>query len=92
MTKNKSMDIQLLPKIIEHCDEIAADVKATVNYETFADHHVYPRASSQSLAQIGELIKRLSDEVTQNPEYDFKDWKNAARFRDKIAHGYGSLR
>jgi uncharacterized protein with HEPN domain len=91
MTKNKNIDMQLLPKIIAHCNEVITDINIMGDVETFANHQFCPRASAQSLAQIGELIKRLSDTTTKNPDYNLADWKGMARFRDKISHGYGSL-
>jgi uncharacterized protein with HEPN domain len=89
MLKNKKTDIEIIKKIVKHCNHINTDVNAMGTYEVFENDYVYQRASSQSLQQISELAKGLSDAaINRSKEIN---WKGLKGFRTFVAHEYEAL-
>ena len=74
---------------MKHCNYIITDVASMGTYETFENNHVYKRASSQSLQQISELAKSLSDAATNRSKEI--NWKGLKGFRTFVAHEYEAL-
>ena len=80
-------DRLIMELMIEYCDAIISDVSAIGgDIDDFLESPTTQRACSFSLLQIGEHVKRISDE-TRN-RYDHIDWKKIAGMRDFIAHRY----
>ena len=83
-------DIQILQKICGYCD----DIMFTHNefhreYNTFCNNPTYRNAIALCLLQIGELVKKLSDEFTNSqPE---TPWKAIRGMRNIVAHEYGNI-
>ena len=80
-------DIDTLRLIVEFCDEIADDIQRFgTDIEDFLDDRAYQRSTTFSIEQIGELVKRLSSDLTE--EFDDVDWHEIAKMRDFVAHRY----
>ena len=80
-------DIDTLRLIVEFCDEIADDIQRFgTDVEDFLEDKAYQRSTTFSIEQIGELVKRLSSDLTD--EFDDVDWHEIAKMRDFVAHRY----
>ncbi len=80
-------DIDTLRLIMEFCDEIADDIQRFgTDIEDFLDDKAYQRSTTFSIEQIGELVKRLSSDFTE--EFEDVDWHEIAKMRDFVAHRY----
>ena len=80
-------DIDTLRLIVEFCDEIADDIQRFgTDIEDFLDDKAYQRSTTFSIEQIGELVKCLSSDLTE--EFDDVDWHEIAKMRDFVAHRY----
>jgi uncharacterized protein with HEPN domain len=82
-------NIEILKKIVSHCNHIISDVQAMNTYLVFETNHVYQRASSQSLQQIAELAKGFSEAVLNRSKEI--NWKGLKGFRTFVAHKYEAL-
>ena len=85
-----SRDIQILQKICGYCD----DIMFTHNefhreYNTFCNNPTYRNAIALCLLQIGELVKKLSDEFTNS--HTEIPWKAIRGMRNVVAHEYGNI-
>ena len=82
-----SLEIDRLKLIVEFCDEIAEDMRRFgADVDDFLEDKAYQRSVSFSIEQIGELVKRLPSELTD--EFDDVGWHEIAKMRDFIAHRY----
>ena len=81
---------KILLTIIKHCN-IIEDTKKYFgnNYNNFEENNIYQNAILTPITQIGELVKRLSDEFKQN--YNDIPWKNIAGMRDIVVHNYETI-
>ena len=80
-------DIDTLRLIVEFCNEIANDIQRFgTDIEDFLDDKAYQRSTTFSIEQIGELVKRLSPDLTE--EFNDVDWHEIAKMRDFVAHRY----
>ena len=79
-------DRELIKKILEYIEDIEEDVVNCQDIETFLEKKIYFRSCITSLTQIGELVKRLSPEITNG--YSEVEWSKIARLRDYLVHGY----
>ena len=78
-------DIETLRLIVQFCDEIANDIQRFgTDIEDFLDDKAYQRSTTFSIEQIGELVKRLSPDLTE--EFNDVDWHEIAKMRDFVAH------
>ena len=83
----------ILNKILDYCKEI--DNTHNVfkrNIDLFFDKengYIYRNSLAMSVLQIGELAKRLSDDIRINNKHI--PWKEIMGMRDIFAHHYGSL-
>ena len=72
---------------MEFCDEIANDIQRFgTDIEDFLNDKAYQRSTSFSIEQIGELVKRLSPDLTE--EFNDVDLYEIAKMRDFVAHRY----
>ena len=83
----KKADEHVLKQMRMFCSEIAASV-AHIHYEDFILPQKYEKRNSClfALLQIGELAKKLSDEVKSH--HGDVIWKNWSGVRNTIAHNY----
>ena len=72
------LEIDLALKFVENMTE-----------EEFLTDERTKRAVEMTAINIGELTKHLTKEFRE--EYPQVEWKNAARFRDIVAHKYETL-
>ena len=79
-------DRELIEKILEYIGDIEEDIVDCQDIETFLEKKIYFRSCITSLIQIGELVKRLSPEITNN--HNEVEWSKIARLRDYLVHGY----
>ncbi len=80
-------DIDTMRLIVDFCDEIADDIQRFgTDIEDFLDDKAYQRSATFSIEQIGELVKRLSSDLTE--EFKDVDWHEIAKMRDFVAHRY----
>ncbi|MBQ9487770.1 MAG: DUF86 domain-containing protein [Selenomonadaceae bacterium] len=77
-----------LQKIVSEID-IILNFLEDMNLEEFLNDEKTKRAVGMTAINIGELTKNLSDEIRKN--YQHISWKDAARFRDVVAHKYETL-
>ena len=70
--------------------EIIFDFLGDMKLEEFLSDEKTKRAIGMTVINVGELVKNLSQEFRQ--EYSKISWKNAARFRDVVAHKYETLK
>lgn len=86
----ETKDKQILEHIISYCDEIRMAVQCFGKDESiFKTNPVFLNACSMPLLQIGELAKKLSDDlITSTSEIP---WRQIKGMRDFFAHDYRSM-
>lgn len=85
--KLNNRDEQLIHHIVRYCDEIECALLQFDRDKTlFISNPVFFNACCMPLMQIGELAKRLSDELLANNQ-DIP-WKQIKGMRDFFAHDY----
>ena len=88
-----SRDKMILIKIITYCDEIEKTHAFFQQDKTlFYDKEkgfVYRNSITMPILQIGELAKRLSEEMRNH--HDDIPWRAVMGMRDIFAHHYGAL-
>ena len=91
--KTKNRDNVLIRKILNYCCQIETTHRFFNNNENFffniENGFTYINAISMPILQIGELTKNLSEEFCKT--HNAIEWKQIARFRDILAHHYGSI-
>ena len=87
--ENNTNDKEVLYKIVKHCDEILGDAHYVGSIEALAQDNRTFRATTQSIAQIGELSKRLSDSTIAKTNH--LDWKGIRGIREMIVHDYAKM-
>lgn len=88
MTNNK--DKQILQHILAYCDEINLTIKSFGKSKSkFLKDFIYVNAISMPIMQIGELSKKISDDVKM--ELPDIPWKQIAGIRNIFAHAYHSM-
>jgi len=76
--------------IIKYCDDIAYLIGLYgSDEEDFKENIQLQYGCVFSMEQIGELIKRLPEEMTR--PYPQIDWDGMKGMRDKIAHSYARI-
>ena len=78
----------VLQKIYSEIDVVLRFLEG-LTLENFLNNEILKRATGMTAINIGELTKNLSMEFREN--YPQVAWKDAARFRDVIAHKYETL-
>ena len=81
-------DKGLLVKIIKHCQRIESKVSGVCK-ECFEKNEDLKEIVCFNIFQIGELVKHLSKEFTNN--YNKMPWSDICGMRDIIVHGYGTV-
>jgi len=83
-------DDALLRCIINYCAEIESDrARFGDSLDDFMEDRSYQRSCCMNLLQIGESVRKLSDEFkARNNEMD---WTAVIGFRNLVAHRYESL-
>ena len=83
-------DEQILQHIIKYCNQIDTTVKElNVTKNKFEENFIFQNALSMPILQIGELVKRFSDEfVKENPEIP---WRYIAGMRNRLVHEYTEI-
>ena len=85
-----SRDIQILQKIQGYCDDIMfTHDEFHREYNTFCNNPTYRNAIALCLLQIGELVKKLSDDFTQS--HPSIPWRAIRGMRNVVAHEYGNI-
>ncbi len=81
---------KILMAIVKHCN-IIEETKLYFgdNYSNFEENSIYQNAILTPVTQIGELVKRLSNEFRQ--ENSEIPWKNIAGMRDIVVHNYETI-
>ena len=81
---------KILLAIIKHCNIIEDTKKHFGNdYHNFEENNIYQNAILTPVTQIGELVKRLSNEFRN--EYTEIPWRNIAGMRDIVVHNYETI-
>lgn len=81
---------KILIAIIKHCNIIEETKKHFGNsHEVFTNNAIYQNAILTPITQIGELVKRLSDEFKKT--YNEIPWRNIAGMRDIVVHNYETI-
>ena len=76
--------------ILRYCEQVRGSLAEIQNdQDRFLSSHTYQNAISMCILQIGELVKRLSDDFLQ--EYTYIPWSLIAKTRDNYAHHYGTV-
>ena len=76
--------------ILRYCEQVRGSL-AEIQHDRdrFLASHTYQNAISMCVLQIGELVKRLSDDFLQ--EYTYIPRSLIAKTRDNYAHHYGTV-
>ena len=83
-------DISLLQIIVRYCTDIENAMDRFGNDEdSFLEDIEYQYTCSFCIAQIGEVVKRLSPELTGR--YREISWDKIAKMRDFLNHSYHSI-
>ena len=83
-------DIRYLEKIIRYCDDIKDAIRLFgTDIEDLYDNVHYQNDCAFILIQIGETVKKLSDDIIK--KYPKTEWSNVAKLRDRITHRYESI-
>lgn len=85
-----SRDIQILEKVRQYCDDIVfTHAEYKHDYEVFRANPTYRNAIALCLMQIGELVRKLSDEFVQ--AHTDIPWRAIRGMRNVVAHEYGHI-
>ena len=87
MRTNK--DKQLLRHILEYCSRVEEAVKRIGTEENLLADAFSQDALAMPLAQIGELVRILSDEF--KTAYGEIPWRKISGMRNHLIHGYGQI-
>ena len=79
----------ILLNIVKHCERINVTVTGLSKQE-FDSNEMVKDILCFNLLQIGELAKKLEPNFIK--EYGNAPWKNIKGMRDRIVHGYGTIR
>ena len=85
----KIRDRGLLLYIIKHCNRIEEKL-ATIEEKDFYENEDVQEIICFNLFQIGELVVHLSDDFIT--EYNQIPWVSIRGMRNRIGHGYGSIK
>lgn len=81
---------KVIQTIIKHCDIIKETKEHFgIEYGSFENNAIYQNAVLTPVTQIGELVKKLSDEFRK--KYDEIPWRNIAGMRDIVVHNYETI-
>ena len=81
--------IQRINTIIKHAEVVEKDLDG-VSLAKFKEMDVLVRATAFSIAQIGEQMIQIEDELKD--DYNNLPWKEARNMRNLIVHVYSSVK
>lgn len=84
-TKDKGRLLQ----IVKHCKRIEEKIK-NIDKNEFEINDDIREIVCFNIFQVGELAKELSDELIN--KYDKIPWKQIKGMRDRIGHGYETIK
>jgi len=83
-------DVKYIESIVKHCDNIEEAVQINgADEEIFFNNVHFQNDCAFALLQIGEIVKRLSDEIMLR--YPKAEWSDIAKLRDIISHKYEGI-
>jgi uncharacterized protein with HEPN domain len=83
-------DIRYLETIVRYCGDIKEAIRLFgKDVEDLCDNIHFQNDCAFILIQIGEIVKKLSPELTNR--YPKTEWKNIAKLRGRITHRYESI-
>ena len=77
-----------IEKINHYCREIMSFCDG-ISYKDFADSNMLKFSCSFALAQIGELVKQLSEKIKER--HSEVPWHKVAGFRNRVIHEYDKI-
>lgn len=87
---HQNRDSQILEKISRYCSDIQfTHAEYRHDYDTFCSNPTYRNAIALCLLQIGELVKKLSEEFTNT--YTEIPWRAIRGMRNVVAHEYANI-
>jgi uncharacterized protein with HEPN domain len=85
-----SRDVRYLESIVRYCGNIEEAIKIFgKDMEDLSENLHFQNDCAFILIQIGEVVKKLSSELTN--KYPRTEWSNIAKLRDRITHNYESI-
>ena len=82
-------DVETLRTILKNCKNIDCDLTKCDDFTDFLESDTIQRSCAFSMIQIGEFVKRLTDEFVS--KHDEISWSQIARYRDLLAHNYAVI-
>ncbi len=83
-------DVKHLELIIRYCGDIEDAIESFgSDEEDFLNNVQYQRSCAFTVSQIGERVKRLSNNITT--KFPDVEWKEIAGFRDVLSHDYENV-
>lgn len=87
---HQNRDVQILKKIRGYCHDIQfTHTEYYHDYDTFCNNPTYRNAIALCLLQIGELVKKLSEDFLNT--YPDIPWKAIRGMRNVVAHEYANI-
>ena len=87
----KDKNISILKHIVKYCVEINETLNNyNVNKDEFMNNHIFKKAVSMGILQIGELSNNLTEEYRESTINEM-NWRVIRGMRNHFAHGYGSM-
>ncbi len=81
----------IVNKILNYCQDINETVERFGDsLEVFTKDKDFQKSICFSIAQIGELTTRFSDDYKMNTQKDV-DWRGAKGLRNIVVHNYGAI-
>lgn len=85
-----SKDHMLITKMIEYCNQIEQTVQRFGrDFTIYEADFIYRNACAMCIMQIGELVGKLSSEITER--YSTIPWRGIKATRNIFAHAYGDV-
>lgn len=85
-----SKDQMLLSKMMEYCDQIEQTVQRFgCDFSIYEADFIYRNAYAMCIMQIGELVGKLSSDITE--KYSTIPWRGIKATRNIFAHAYGDV-
>ena len=83
-------DVSVLRTIVKYCTDIENAMNRFGNDKSsFLEDIEYQYTCSFCIAQVGEVVKRLSFELTE--KYTEIEWSDIAKMRDFLNHSYHNI-
>ena len=80
-------DEQVLQHIVRYCNQVELTIlKLKIDKSAFEKNFLFQNAISMPILQVGELVKKLSDDFRR--ENSAVPWRAISGMRDHLAHNY----